>query len=100
DLVKLSVRQPVTVTVGVILILLAGALSFSRLPIQLTPNVDQTIIAVTTTWLGASPQEIEQEVIDPQEEKLQSVSGLIGMTSTCQQGQGRIRLEFEVGVDK
>ncbi len=100
DLVKLAVRQPVTITVGVILIVLAGLLSLGRLPIELTPNVEQTVVQVRTLWEGASPQEIEQEIVDKQEEKLQGISGLKGVTSTSQQGQGQIRLEFGVGTPR
>ena len=100
DIVKLSVRQPVTIAVGVILILMAGILAFSRLPIQMTPNVEDTIIAVSTSWEGASPLEIEQEIIDRQEEKLQGLANLQNMTSTSQQGKGSIRLEFAVGTLK
>ena len=100
DLVKLSVRQPVTVAVGTLLLLLAGGLALGRLPIQLTPNVEDTIIAVTTRWEGASPQEVEQEVVDKQEEKLQSLAGLRAITSTSQQDLGTIRLQFEVGTSK
>ena len=70
NFVRQAIGQPVTVTVGVILIVLAGLLALRRIPIQLTPNVESTIITVTTIWEGASPQEVEQNVIDKQEERL------------------------------
>ena len=100
DFARISVNQPVTVTVGVILTLMAGLLAIGRLPIQLTPNVEDTIIAVETFWEGASPQEIEQEIVDKQEEKLQGIANLKSMTSTSRQSQGTIRLEFQVGTSK
>ena len=100
DLIKTAIRQPVTVAVGVLLVLLAGYLALQRIAIQLTPNVEDTIIAVTTRWEGASPQEVEQEIVDPQEEKLQGITGVKRMTSVSQQGQGLIRLEFDVGTPK
>ncbi len=100
DIVRASVKQPVTVMVGVILTLLAGLLAVGRLPIQLTPNVEDTIIAVQTFWEGASPQEIEQEIVDPQEEKLQGIANLKSITSTSRQSQASIRLEFQVGTSK
>ncbi|HMN97589.1 MAG TPA: efflux RND transporter permease subunit [Phycisphaerales bacterium] len=97
---SLSVRQPISVAVGVILLVMAGLLALQRLPIQLTPNVDDTIVSVTTRWEGASPEEIEQEVIDKQEEKLQGIPNLREITSTSLQGEGQIRLEFALGTDK
>ncbi len=98
-MIRLAIRQPVTVTVGVLLVILAGLVSLSKLPIQLTPNVDSTIITVSTFWEGASPEEVEQNVIDKQEERLLGVANLIEMTSTSSQSMGTIRLEFATGTD-
>jgi len=98
--VAIAVRQPVTVAVAVILILLAGIVAVGRLPIQLTPDVEDTVIAVTTRWEGASPSEIEQEIVDRQEDKLEGIANLVQMTSESQQGLGRIRLQFTVGTQK
>jgi len=98
-LIRLAVEQPITVTVGIILSLLAGVVALLRVPIQMTPEVQSVVIAVTTTWEGASAQEIETDVIEPQEERLGNLAGLMQMTSTSQSGQGLIRLEFLTGTD-
>ena len=82
-----------------ILIVLTGILVMQNAPVQMTPDVDQAVISVTTRWENASPQEIESEVVDKQEEKLQGVTGLRSLTSTCQLGQGQIRLELAFGTD-
>ena len=99
-LVESSVRRPVTVVVGVLLLLLVGVVAFQRIAIQLTPNVEDTIIAVTTRWEGASPLEVEQEIVDKQEEQLQGIANLRALTSKSQQGTGVVRLEFAVGTPK
>ncbi len=100
NLVGLAIRQPVTVAVGVILVIMAGLIAATRIPIQLTPNVESTIITVTTIWEGASPGEVEQNIIDKQEERLLGLSNLRLVTSSSEQGRGRIRLEFFTGTDK
>jgi HAE1 family hydrophobic/amphiphilic exporter-1 len=100
NLLKLVVRQPVTVSVGMILIMLAGVLSVQRIPVQLTPTVEDTVVTVQTFWEGASPDEIEQEIVDKQEEKLQGLQSLKQMTSTSSQANGTIRLEFQTGTPK
>ena len=97
---KLIIQQPVTVIVGVVLVLIAGLIALDRIPIQLTPNVEDTIISVSTLWEGASPEEIEREIIEKQEEKLQGIANLRAMTSASSQGGGTIRLEFKVGTPK
>ncbi len=99
SLIETAVRQPITVAVGVIISLLAGLIALQSVPIAMTPEVQDPVISVTTTWENASPQEIETEVIDEQEERLQGVSGLRSMTSTSRSGLGQIRLEFLTGTD-
>ena len=100
NFIGLLIRQPVTVAVGVILIVMSGVLAIGRVPIQLTPNVESTTVTVTTFWEGASPQEVEQNIVDKQEERLLGLSNLRLMTSNSRQGEGRVRLEFATGTDK
>ncbi len=97
---RTAIEQPITVAVGVILILMAGLISLARIPIQLTPNVDDMTISVTTFWEGASPDEIEKEIVDKQEEQLQSLTNLRTISSSSSQNMGQITLEFEVGTRK
>lgn len=99
-LIRFAIENPVKMAVGVILIVLFGLLSIFQIPIQLTPDVDRPVITVTTHWAGASPQEIESEIIDRQEDKLKGVTNLYKMTSTAVEGQASIRLEFPVTVNK
>jgi HAE1 family hydrophobic/amphiphilic exporter-1 len=99
-LIERSIRQPVTVSVVVLLVVIFGVIGFLRVPVQLTPNVDQPVVSVRTQWFGASPAEVEQEILDEQEQVLKTVSGLREMTSEAIEGQGTVRLEFYVGVDK
>lgn len=98
--IHFAIHRPVTVSVGVILIILAGVIALTRIPVQLTPNVDPTVVQVKTTWLGASPQEIELDVVRRQEEKLKSITGLVRMSSESQLNEGVVKLEFGVGFDR
>ncbi|QGJ71038.1 Efflux RND transporter permease subunit [Planctomycetales bacterium 10988] len=97
--IKLAVQQPITVSVGVLLSLLAGLLAFTRVPIQMTPQVESVVISVSTSWENASPREIESDVIEEQEQRLGNLSGLVAMTSMSMAGTGQIRLEFLTGTD-
>lgn len=98
-LVDLSINKPVTVSVGVILLVLFGLISLFRIPIQLTPNVDKAEISVETSWRGASPVEVEREVVDVQEDELKNVEGLDTIKSESRDGLAYIQLLFEVGTD-
>ena len=98
-LVDVSIKRPVSVVVGVLFIALFGLISLYRIPVQLTPDVDRPVINVSTVWPGASPEEVEQEIVQRQEEQLKSLEGLIKMTSESQDSRGNVSLEFSVGVD-
>jgi HAE1 family hydrophobic/amphiphilic exporter-1 len=98
-LVDASIKNPVSVTVGVILLIMFGVISLFSLPIQLTPDVEEPQITVGTTWPGGSPQEVETEIVREQEDQLKTVEGLVEMTSTSADSSGSIVLEFEVGTD-
>ncbi|MCC5831265.1 MAG: efflux RND transporter permease subunit [Phycisphaeraceae bacterium] len=98
--IRFALENPVKVSVGVILIVLFGFLALFTIPVQLSPNVDQPLIRVTTIWVGASPQDIERNILRPQEDKLKGISGLRKMTSTADLGRAEISLEFAVGINK
>jgi HAE1 family hydrophobic/amphiphilic exporter-1 len=98
-LIQSFIHNPVKVTVGVLIVALFGVISLMRMPMQLTPEVQIPTITVSTSWPGASPQEIEREIVREQEEFLQSVEGLTKMTSESQDSVAVIALEFKVGTN-
>src|SRR3954463_3423718 len=93
------VHNPVKVTVGVILVMLFGILAMFRMPMQLTPEVEIPTLTIETAWPGASPQEVEQEIVQEQEEQLKSVEGVRKISSESMDSMGRVTLEFPVGTD-
>ncbi|MFW5682301.1 MAG: efflux RND transporter permease subunit [Phycisphaeraceae bacterium] len=99
DPIRFAIDNPVKVAVGVILLLLFGVIALVRIPVQLTPEVDKPIITVETDWVGRSPEEVEREVLEPQEDVLKDIGNLRKMTATARLGQGSIELEFFVGTE-
>ena len=100
DIIRFTIHNPVKVAVGVILVCLFGGLALFQIPIQLTPNVDEPKVVVTTRWPGKNAREIEREIIDRQEEKLKGATSLRKMTSKAVEGQAEVTLEFFIGTDK
>lgn len=94
-----SIQNPVKVAVGVILVWLFGLIALFQIPVQLTPEVTRPLLSVQTRWPGASPQEVEKEIVSKQEEQLQNVEGMIDFRSECYEGFGIVEMEFEVGTD-
>ncbi len=98
NLVESSIKYPVSVAVGVIIVVLFGAIAFFRVPVQLTPEVEEVEITVETLWPGASPQEVEREIVDEQEEQLKGIEGLVEMKSESFDSRGRVILKFQQGT--
>jgi HAE1 family hydrophobic/amphiphilic exporter-1 len=99
NLVSAFVRNPVKVAVGVLLVGLFGGIAWSMLPVQLVPEVQQPALTIETWWPGASPQEVEREIVQEQEEQLKGVEGVTKMSSECMDTRAVVSLEFAVGTD-
>jgi len=98
-LTRISLGNPVAVIVAGILVVIFGTLSLMRLPIQMTPDIERPEISINTSWRASAPSEIESEIIEPQEDVLRSVPGLLRMSSSSSFGNGSIQLEFAIGTD-
>ncbi|MCY3986697.1 MAG: efflux RND transporter permease subunit [Candidatus Dadabacteria bacterium] len=99
NLIETSIKSPVTVAVGVIFIVIFGVISFLRIPVQLTPDVETLRVTVSTFWRGASPFEIESEVVNEQEDELRGITGLKKLDSESSENSSQVILEFETGAD-
>src|SRR5262245_15611071 len=100
NLIRGFVHNPVKVTVGVIFALLFGVIALFKMPMQLTPEVEVPTLTIETRWPGASPQEVEREIVQEQEQQLKGVEGVRKMTSESMDSLGRVTLEFPVGTAK
>ncbi|MCS7471390.1 efflux RND transporter permease subunit [Stieleria sp. ICT_E10.1] len=96
---EILIRNPVKVYVGAILAALFGTLSLGLIPKQLVPEVQNPVLTIETRWPGASPQEIEREIVLEQEEQLQGVEGLVKLSSNCSVSSAEVTLEFEIGTN-
>ena len=76
-----------------------GGIAMFNMPMQLTPNVQRPTLSIDANWPGASPQEIEKEIVSELEERLTSVEGVTKMTSSCGDSEGEVDLEFAVGTN-
>lgn len=99
DIVQFSIKKPVTVIVGIILIVLFGLIGLSQMPYQLSPDVTVPEIEVRTTWPGATPYEVERDIIEEQEQVLKGIPGLTEMESSSTNSRGSVTLHFSIGTN-
>ncbi|PCJ48493.1 MAG: acriflavine resistance protein B [Gammaproteobacteria bacterium] len=94
-----SLKNPTAVVVAVLLALLFGIISLFQLPIQLTPDVSEPEITISTGWRSAAPEEIEATIIERQEDVLKGLQGLQTLVSNSGSGRGTITLSYRSGVN-
>lgn len=99
DITKAALKNASGVAIVVGIIAFMGIFSLFKLPVQLFPDIDRPRIAIQTSWRAASPQEIESEILEPQEEVLQGIPGLRNINAWANQGNSWINLEFGLGTD-
>lgn len=97
--IERCLQNPVKVSVGALLLILFGGISLTRMPMQLIPEVQTPTLTIETRWPGASPQEVEREIVQEQEEQLKSVEGVTKMSSEAMDSSARITMEFMVGTN-
>lgn len=91
---KLSVKKPYTVVVAIILVLILGIVSYTRMSVDLIPSVNLPYAVVITTYGGATPEKVEQVVTSPLEEVMASVNNVKNINSISSENISFIILEF------
>ncbi len=91
-----SIKQPVLVTMVVVAAIIIGAISYSRMGVDLFPDVSFPVVAITTTLPGASPEEVETQVTKPIEDSLASLPNLDSLRSTSTEGASTIIVQFKL----
>jgi multidrug efflux pump subunit AcrB len=94
-----AIRRGTLLAIGVLIVCVFGVLAVLRVPVQMIPDLETRVITVRTSWPGATPQDVEKEILIEQEEYLRSVPSLQRMVSTATMGEARVELEFPFGVD-
>lgn len=94
-LAKFSVKKPYTIVVGVVIAIVLGVISFTNMTVDLLPGMNMPYAIVMTTYVGASPEEVEQVVTEPIEETMATISNIKNVSSKSQENASVVILEFE-----
>ena len=94
-----AIRQPVFITMMMLLAITFGILSYNTLPVNLLPDINLSIVAVTVNYPGAGPSSVVEQVAKPIEQAVNTLSGIKHITSTSSDGQVVLVLEFNEGID-
>ncbi|MEE2762887.1 MAG: efflux RND transporter permease subunit [Pseudomonadota bacterium] len=93
------IRQGTLVAVIALIVAILGLAAALRIPVQMIPDLEVRTVTVETHWPGATPQDIEKEILIEQERYLRNVPNLSRMMATADSGTAEIELEFPFGID-
>ena len=96
---KTSINQPVFATMVMVALLVLGIFSYNRLPVEEMPNVSNPIVFVSVAYPGASPEQVENDLIKPIENVLNTVNGVKKIYATTREGIGFLQAEFRLNTD-
>ncbi len=93
------IKRGILTTVVVLIVCVLGILAATRIPVQMIPDLDVRVISIRTIWPGATPQDVEKEILIEQEEYLRTLPNLSRIEATASTGMAEIELEFPFGTD-
>jgi multidrug efflux pump subunit AcrB len=99
SLIRVSAENPAGLLAAAALLLVLGLAGIASLPIQMLPNLEYPEININSSWRNAAPQEVEASIVEPQENALRQVPGVVEMSSDVRSGNGNVNLRFDVGTD-
>jgi len=91
-----SIKRPVLTTVGALIVILLGLLSFNKMPVREYPDTDVPTVSVTTIYRGASAGVVESRITEPLEEQLSAIDGIRVLKSSSAEEVSRITIEFNL----
>ena len=97
-MLEFFVKRPVTTTMFVMIFVVLGLVSYANLPIEANPEVDFPIVTVKVLYPGATPLEVETQVVKKIEDRIFEISDIDKVTSDSSEGVGYIFIEFNLGV--
>ena len=96
---KFSVKKPLTVFVAVIAILVLGVVAYTKMTPDLLPNMDFPYVMIMTTYPGASPEKVEQEITKPMEQAMSTLEHIQQVSSTSAENVSMVLMEFDDDVN-
>jgi len=95
-LTRISVNNPVFAAMIMVAILVFGVFSYQRLPVEQLPDIDLPVVAIVVAYPGASPEAVEQDIIEPIEDAVNTIAGLDTIQSIAQPGRAMVIMMFDL----
>lgn len=99
SMTRTSVKRPLTIIMVFLVVLMFGAIGYSKMPQNLMPDIDIPVALVMTQWSGAGPEDIDDQISKPIEKSLSSISNVKTTQTRSSEGVSLVMVQFEYGTD-
>ena len=97
--IKLAIERPIAVIALIFMTIIFGAVALETIPIQMSPDIEKPVLDVRVRWNGASPADVDREIVSRLEAELASLNGIEQIASRSTMGYARVTLTYAVGQD-
>ena len=98
-LIKLAIERPIAVMAMILMTIVFGAVALQTIPIQMSPDIEKPVLDVRVRWNGASPVDVDREIVGRLERELASLNGVEEIASRSSRGYARVTLTYGVTQD-
>ncbi|WP_070000256.1 efflux RND transporter permease subunit [Cellulosilyticum sp. I15G10I2] len=99
NVTKVSVKRPLTIIMVFCVLIVFGYMGFTKMPLELMPDIEIPVISVSTVWGGAGPEDIDTQVTKVVEDAVSAVNGVDTVVSYSMEGVSVVILQFEFDID-
>ena len=98
-LTRLAVKRPLTILMIILMVVIMGYRAYTLLEIERLPKTDLPVVSVSVTYPGASPEDIQDQIVKPLEDAVAGISGVDTLNSSALEGVGSVVITFVQGVN-
>ncbi|MCC0646944.1 efflux RND transporter permease subunit [Clostridioides sp. ZZV15-6598] len=99
NLTHTSVKRPLTIIMVFLVLIVFGGIGYKKMSINLMPDIEIPVVMVMTTWTGAGPQDVDEQVSQKVDESLSAVSNVKSTISSSQESVSMVVAQFEFGTN-
>src|SRR5579862_1324583 len=99
SLTRIALIRPVAITMLFLALAAMGVVAYTRLPVERFPTISFPVVTVGVGYPGAAPEDVEALVTEPIENAVVGINGIDTITSTSNQGQSTVKINFVEGTD-
>ncbi|KZL89426.1 efflux RND transporter permease subunit [Clostridium magnum] len=96
---EISVKRPAAITMVIVLLVGLGILGYTKLGADLLPSMTIPVITVSTSYSGASADDVKKDIVKPMEDAVSGIAGVDTINSTSREGSGTVIIQFKQDAD-